>query len=576
MSDNNSTFSKCLICFNDYDNEEDTLILKCNHKFHVDCIFDWLNENENNGCALCKKEVNMNTKNYHKLNFNTNKIIKFNYNTKYSVCAPVYKEDMHMCFDNIFTCKEIKKQLMNTIPAEYIKYDTNNIPIYILKSSDMEHYVYISSYLRTLLLFAPDNDQNKHVIQYLKAENRITYRDSFIDYYCINDTCEYNLGYINCLDYYTQICNMNEVLNYYISRNLSYCSLNNIESNNILNDMFMCNLKNLANTNNFIKMTTLSDTITQEDIDKYKKRIYHTISLITVYGYLNMCGAPDFILFNEYKYNINEDNLPDHEKYCHSLLLDFITAYTDREINSNNYQRIINMLANTFNDVNNNGNINIDIDIDNQIQLLSRDDYIEYAQILPSVNYMYNEIMPLYSLKSAQIIFKFTDMKPFIDSIKRIVNVIINLLVAFILLKIYNVINSYIYDVNIYNNTSIMNYIIIDNHIDIRKYRIINNMFLIELFIYMISIYIALEIIYMIFKTLNLYYYVAQKYINLTNVNFFNSLFKYDIKFSISFSLKIIFFILSPIYIYIISYYHFIILTTYDNINKQIKNKIIL
>ena len=47
---------KCNICLCNYDNDDDIIILKCNHMFHKKCIEEWLSNNSNK-CPVCRNEV---------------------------------------------------------------------------------------------------------------------------------------------------------------------------------------------------------------------------------------------------------------------------------------------------------------------------------------------------------------------------------------------------------------------------------------------------------------------------------------------------------------------------------------
>ncbi|XP_027911621.1 probable E3 ubiquitin-protein ligase ZFP1 [Vigna unguiculata] len=45
----------CVICQDEYKNQEEIGILRCRHEYHVDCIRRWLHEK--NVCPICKSEV---------------------------------------------------------------------------------------------------------------------------------------------------------------------------------------------------------------------------------------------------------------------------------------------------------------------------------------------------------------------------------------------------------------------------------------------------------------------------------------------------------------------------------------
>lgn len=55
----NENFTKsrqCNICLEDYQDDEEILLLKCNHYYHKDCITNWISK-ESNKCPICKEKV---------------------------------------------------------------------------------------------------------------------------------------------------------------------------------------------------------------------------------------------------------------------------------------------------------------------------------------------------------------------------------------------------------------------------------------------------------------------------------------------------------------------------------------
>ncbi|CAD8058600.1 unnamed protein product [Paramecium sonneborni] len=50
--------NQCVICQDIIENEDDTKTLGCNHKFHINCISDWLNRKS--VCPICKSRIKMN------------------------------------------------------------------------------------------------------------------------------------------------------------------------------------------------------------------------------------------------------------------------------------------------------------------------------------------------------------------------------------------------------------------------------------------------------------------------------------------------------------------------------------
>ncbi len=580
MVEQNSTFSKCSICFSEYDDNEDISVLNCGHKFHTKCIFDWLkSSNDNSKCAFCNTKLECFAMNNYGLNFNTDKIIKFKYDTVYCYKEPVYKEDLNINYGDIFLCCAVKKQLMNSIPAEFIDLgDNKHRPLFILKSMDNEHYKYISLYLRMLILFTPDNDNNKLLLQYFTSENKITYGDGFITFDCIIDKCISNVTFIGREDFYKYYHMMDIELTAFINKYKNYKKLNSIESCIILSDMFITNLKHLANTNNFIELTTLSDTRTQDDINKYKHSIYHTIALITVYGFLNMCNVDHCKIFNEHindndNDNDNDENIPDYELYCHDNLINYLKNRVNYMMETNLRGFIADRLINLFdlNFGNNNGNNGGNNGNDGDLEF-NADDYIKYNQILPSVNYMYYEIMPQYSIKKFDVIIGFYDLTEHHNMIHNKGNFIIYNALFIIIVQLMTFGLSYQYDIDVYNKTNITKYIISDGKFNLDYDRALFITFLFKITSLMMSIYITISLILIIADIIEIYYCIIENYASLTNVNYITSILKNDTKFQINcFGGMCIL-----IYAILSTYFTFTYFTKiFDNLNhidNQIKN----
>ena len=47
---------KCIICLEDFKNNDDTIILPCIHIFHEECIKNWMKKNDS--CPICKFHIN--------------------------------------------------------------------------------------------------------------------------------------------------------------------------------------------------------------------------------------------------------------------------------------------------------------------------------------------------------------------------------------------------------------------------------------------------------------------------------------------------------------------------------------
>jgi hypothetical protein len=49
-------FNECIICLEDFNDEDIVKELPCIHVYHINCINKWLSQNSNK-CPVCKKEV---------------------------------------------------------------------------------------------------------------------------------------------------------------------------------------------------------------------------------------------------------------------------------------------------------------------------------------------------------------------------------------------------------------------------------------------------------------------------------------------------------------------------------------
>jgi hypothetical protein len=54
--ENNNIESRCIICQEDYNDEDDICLLPCNHGYHESCIATWL-LNYNYKCPICRSET---------------------------------------------------------------------------------------------------------------------------------------------------------------------------------------------------------------------------------------------------------------------------------------------------------------------------------------------------------------------------------------------------------------------------------------------------------------------------------------------------------------------------------------
>lgn len=521
MNKQNTTYLNCPICLEEYDTDNknseynETIILKCNHKFHLHCIMEWIdNEYSDQKCVVCKdnRKINIVFNNIHKLNFNSDKIINHNYDIKYFHRKPVYNEDMHIKHYNTLKCKNVKEQLMNAIPAD-ITY--NKEPIYILKSEYNTDYTYISAYYRTLLLFTPDYEHNKEHAKYFTAENTILYTDDISSYRCIinNDNA---LKYISKADYYHYCKCMSDEIFVITYKYPNYETiLTNYDHYTILSDLFISNLKNLAETNNFKKMTTISETNTQNDIDKYKKRIYYTIASISVYAYMNMNGAQEFAYFSDTHHNnFSESIQKSLEKFIYNRM-QFDISNASYDI----YRRINNHMENPHDDQ----VINIE-DIIIDMNQYTYDNYIDFTQIIPTLNYTYYNIIPEYSAKDINIfsIFCNNDDVNQYDLFQEKINHSLKCDIAFLMIAVFiNLLldmECYKYDIDIYSN-------ITNNH-HIYKYQIIS----LNIICRASFIYILMSINFTNFYVISKFYNIINNYYNFTNINCTDKLIEYDWK----------------------------------------------
>ena len=54
---NDSNINECLICFQNFNSDEEVVVLPCDdkHLFHADCLKRWLRIN--NSCPICRKSI---------------------------------------------------------------------------------------------------------------------------------------------------------------------------------------------------------------------------------------------------------------------------------------------------------------------------------------------------------------------------------------------------------------------------------------------------------------------------------------------------------------------------------------
>lgn len=57
IDDNDENEHVCPICLGDYDDEEPIFASQCSHKFHSQCILEWLHTKGHNDCPVCRSEM---------------------------------------------------------------------------------------------------------------------------------------------------------------------------------------------------------------------------------------------------------------------------------------------------------------------------------------------------------------------------------------------------------------------------------------------------------------------------------------------------------------------------------------
>ena len=78
--------NECLICLEELDNN--ICVLSCGHKYHYDCLTNWIKKKENlsNICCLCEKRCEVIDIISHQNNINYFTKKEFNNNKKYNCC----------------------------------------------------------------------------------------------------------------------------------------------------------------------------------------------------------------------------------------------------------------------------------------------------------------------------------------------------------------------------------------------------------------------------------------------------------------------------------------------------------
>ena len=136
--------NKCSICLEDY-TKETVYKTRCDHKFHIDCVYEWLSKTHS--CPLCRNYTF----------FNEIMDISFYPNNDYTLIKNYNFKNMSnknfLYEDNIYN--NIYKQLKDQSPCAWINIlkEHNIAPLYILYNNNCKKYIFIDYHLRQLLLW---------------------------------------------------------------------------------------------------------------------------------------------------------------------------------------------------------------------------------------------------------------------------------------------------------------------------------------------------------------------------------------------------------------------------------------
>lgn len=139
----------CKICFEENIQKEESIVTKCNHSFHIECIKEWIQTNlnkENTKCPYCRTNLG-------------NSIICFSNNAKNNTYKTKNIKRKTVKIDGQ-DVSFINKQLHDQVPKAWLfkkvtyKVNDNNsvfIPLYILTINNED--IYITLYFRLYLLY---------------------------------------------------------------------------------------------------------------------------------------------------------------------------------------------------------------------------------------------------------------------------------------------------------------------------------------------------------------------------------------------------------------------------------------
>ena len=200
----------CPICFENIE-PSDELKLKCNHSFHLKCIYQWTTNNLT--CPYCRSNLKIITD----LRDTVDNSINYQFKKKHK-CKYIKLND-ETIYDSYY-------QLINQCPIGFLQDNNSILPIYLLQGN-LKYY--INHHLRQIILWCRINSQD--IYSYEDDYGRLIYntRQKPIPY----------LSYNNCNIMYNWIHElMTELSNIYI---FSFT----IDMNSILMDLTVNTIKYL-------------------------------------------------------------------------------------------------------------------------------------------------------------------------------------------------------------------------------------------------------------------------------------------------------------------------------------------
>ena len=154
---------QCPICIEDI--EKDKLFkTECGHCFHIDCIYEWIENKNNKNCPLCRTDNIFPNIIRCKNNFKIN----HDYTINWFLMNTVLKDkDVQFIIEGIeinFPIQQLKEKVPSgwVYDYPYIDYIENNmLPIYKLYNDDGTKEVYLDFHLRQLIMWQQPIDYHK-------------------------------------------------------------------------------------------------------------------------------------------------------------------------------------------------------------------------------------------------------------------------------------------------------------------------------------------------------------------------------------------------------------------------------